>query len=538
MFHDKIIELKNYQIHYALNFHEITKHTYSSVRTIRHYLDWQNRPYPFKVYLNLPKIMLSKNVEKPNIETHKALETPYEYIRELDMKDLSEILFFSYGITRIMNFGYETYHFRAAPATGALYPIEIYVIVNYVKGLENGVYHFDPGEFNLTMIRKGDYMGYLYEYSGRNEILRRACVAFIFSSLAWRNAWKYRERSYRHWFWDCGVIIANMIALLNSKKLKSEVIMGFVDEKIDKLIGIDGIEEATVAILAVEGNKEIDYKNEEVTAINPDYVKVSKNSKIYDEIVKINKASSLVTPEEVIDWLKNCIFSLNETHEFKDKVPLDLPIDISTDTLGETILKRGSTRKFSLDPISIQQLSILLHYSTKPIVADFLPLTGQSFIDVYFIANNVEGLQEGAYYYNKDAKFLEVIKKGKYRKVAGYLCLEQELAAEASVVFFLMSNLKEILKRLGNRGYRVAQIEGGIVAGRIYLMSYSLNLGATGLTFYDDEITEFFSPHAENKNNIIVVAVGKPAYRAKKGKIYIQAVNHDEYLRQFGLVKN
>jgi Nitroreductase family. len=96
--------------------------------------------------------------------------------------------------------------------------------------------------------------------------------------------------------------------------------------------------------------------------------------------------------------------------------------------------------------------------------------------------------------------------------------LEQELAAEASAVFFLMSNLKEILKRLGNRGYRVAQIEGGIVAGRIYLMSYSLNLGATGLTFYDDEITEFFSPHAENKNNIIVVAVGKPAYRSKKGK--------------------
>lgn len=530
--------MNNYNIQFALNFHEITKHSYYSVRTSRHYLDWENRPYPFKVYLNLPKFQLYKDFDKPKIETHRSMEIPTKIQTEIDIKDLSEILFFSYGITRKLNLGYEVYYFRASPATGALYPIEIYILSNDINGLEKGIYHFDPGEFNLTMLRKGDYSGYLYEYTGRNDATRKLSVAFIFSSLAWRNAWKYRERSYRHWFWDCGVILSNMISLLNSKCLNYELITGFVDNKIDKLIGIDGIEEATVAIVAVQGNKEIDYKYEEVTSINAEYVKISKKIKIYDEITKINKASSFETPEEVAEWRKNCVFNLGKNGKSGEKITLKLPQNVSTETLGETILKRGSTRKFSLEPISYEQLSTILDYSTKPIVADFLPLKGQSLIDIYFIANNVEGIESGAYYYDREEKNIEVIKIGSFRKVAGYLCLEQELASQASVVFYLMSKLKEVLNRIGNRGYRIAQLEGGIIAGKIYLMAYSLGLGATGLTFYDDDIIEFFSPHAVDKNNIIVVAVGKPAYKAKKGKIYINEVNHNEYLRYYNLAKD
>jgi hypothetical protein len=64
------------------------------------------------------------------------------------------------------------------------------------------------------------------------------------------------------------------------------------------------------------------------------------------------------------------------------------------------------------------------------------------------------------------------------------------------------------LGALGRRGYRAAQLEAGIVAGRIYLCAYADHFGATGLTFYDDEVTRFFSPDAEGKNCMLVVAVG------------------------------
>jgi hypothetical protein len=56
----------------------------------------------------------------------------------------------------------------------------------------------------------------------------------------------------------------------------------------------------------------------------------------------------------------------------------------------------------------------------------------------------------------------------------------------------------------------VAQLEGGLIGGRVYLASYALGLGATGLTFFDDAVTEFFSPHASGKAVMFLVAFGLP----------------------------
>ena len=74
-------------------------------------------------------------------------------------------------------------------------------------------------------------------------------------------------------------------------------------------------------------------------------------------------------------------------------------------------------------------------------------------------------------------------------------------------VFFL-ADLHSILDRFGNRGYRAVQLEAGILGGRMYLASYAQRLGASGLTFFDDEVTDFFSPHAHGKSAIFLIAIG------------------------------
>ena len=76
---------------------------------------------------------------------------------------------------------------------------------------------------------------------------------------------------------------------------------------------------------------------------------------------------------------------------------------------------------------------------------------------------------------------------------------------------FFLAELRPILQRFGNRGYRAVQLEAGILGGKLYLAAYAQHLGATGLTFYDDEVTRFFSPHAEGKSAIFLVAIGKSA---------------------------
>jgi hypothetical protein len=116
------------------------------------------------------------------------------------------------------------------------------------------------------------------------------------------------------------------------------------------------------------------------------------------------------------------------------------------------------------------------------------------------------------------------------REIAGYLCLGQSLFSQASAVLFLMTDLHQVLNSLGNRGYRASQFEAGVIAGKIYLSAYAHGIGASGSTFFDDAVTEFFSPHADKKSTMIVVGIGKPAYKALTGKMLPVRLTRDQLL--------
>jgi len=179
-------------------------------------------------------------------------------------------------------------------------------------------------------------------------------------------------------------------------------------------------------------------------------------------------------------------------------------------TIDEVILKRGSSRRFTHEPISREHLQRMLEATSCGIEADFLTPGGR-LNDLYFIVNAVDGLEPGAYHYSNGD--LECLRPGAFRGDAGYLDLEQELAANAAVNVYFLADLTKVLERYGNRGYRCGQLEAGILGGRLYLAAYALGLGATGLTFYDDDVIAFFSPHAKGKSAIFLVAVGHPVRR-------------------------
>ena len=159
------------------------------------------------------------------------------------------------------------------------------------------------------------------------------------------------------------------------------------------------------------------------------------------------------------------------------------------------------------------QLSTILDRSTHGVPADFLNPFGVQLNDLYLIVNAVEGLRSGAYFFNQGRRGLALLKEGDFRSEAGYLGLEQELPADASVAVFFLADPEAIFHRFGNRGYRAVQLEAGIVGGKLYLTAYALHLGASGLTFYDDDVVTFFSPHAKGKSAMFLVALGKSVKR-------------------------
>jgi SagB-type dehydrogenase family enzyme len=165
----------------------------------------------------------------------------------------------------------------------------------------------------------------------------------------------------------------------------------------------------------------------------------------------------------------------------------------------------SSTRHFRHQSIGFDQLSTILRCANSSAPCDF----GGCPTDTYLIVNAVDEIPAGAYAYRRADDALDLLRAGSFRREAGYLGLGQELPADASVNIYFLSNLEAILARFGNRGYRVAQLDAAIRGGKCYLASYALGLGATGLTFFDDEAADFFSPDASGKDVMFLVAIGR-----------------------------
>ncbi len=110
---------------------------------------------------------------------------------------------------------------------------------------------------------------------------------------------------------------------------------------------------------------------------------------------------------------------------------------------------------------------------------------------------------------------LERLQTGTFRHAAQFLSLDQELGGDAAVNIYFLIDLAPVLAHFGNRGYRLAQFEAAITAGKMYLAAYGLSLGATGLTFFDNDVITFFSPHAPNSAVMFLIAFGHPTKKRR-----------------------
>jgi SagB-type dehydrogenase family enzyme len=252
----------------------------------------------------------------------------------------------------------------------------------------------------------------------------------------------------------------------------------------------------------------------EAPALGLETIPLSKREMEFPAMLEMHDASSLASEGEAAQWREKrpAVPPPASAGEEVRLQPLSQE-EQPADTIEEVILRRGSTRTF--DPaasITLAQLSTILDRATRGLPADFL-VDGAQLNDFYLIAHAVEGVAPGAYYFRRERKTLELLKRGKFRAEAGRLGLEQQLPADACVDVFFLAGLKRILEEYGNRGYRAVQLEAGAIGGRMYLAAYAQHLGASGLTFFDDEVIEFFSPHAEGKSAIFLLAIGKALKR-------------------------
>jgi hypothetical protein len=190
---------------------------------------------------------------------------------------------------------------------------------------------------------------------------------------------------------------------------------------------------------------------------------------------------------------------------------------VVAEPIESVILRRGSARRFAPDALPLSVLAGILRPATAGIPADCLT-PAAPLADLYLLVHAVDGLEPGAYVLDRARGTLELLRAGVFRREAGHLGLGQALPAQAAVDVFWLTDLQPVLERFGNRGYRAAQLEAAIEGGKTYLAAYALGVGATGLTFFDDDVTAFFSPHAAGKSVMFLMAFGarRAARRAER----------------------
>jgi SagB-type dehydrogenase family enzyme len=495
----------------ALEYHERTKHSPASVQSSRHFLDWEIQPRPFKIYTDLQPIPLPEPVPASDAAAIPSIASPgADRAHVPSLATLARLLHFSAGVTRKRVYPGGTMYFRAAACTGALYHIDLYLVCGDLPGLPAGVYHFGPHDFALRRLRAGDFRQVVVNATAAEPTAAKAPVLVISTSTFWRNAWKYQSRTYRHCFWDNGTILANLFAVAAADEVPARLVLGFVDGTINQLLGLETEREVALSIVTIGHDPKTDLKAApEMPALSLQTMPLSSREVDYPAIRAAHVTSSLIAPHEVEAW-RGVLQRVSPTTEGK-LVPLRPLADPPSTTLDRAILRRGSARAFARKSISFAQLSTMLASATGHLSADFLetkPVAGQALGDPYVIVNAVDDLPSGAYVYHGRRRQLELLKAGDFRREAGHLDLGQPLAADASVNVYVLVDLQAVIGRFGDRGYRAAQLEAAVMGGRLYLAAYALGLGATGLTFFDDDVTRFFSPHAEGKAVMFLVALG------------------------------
>ena len=510
--------MSNRDIEATWEYHNSTKHSHESIRANAHSMDWLNQPLPFKIYQGLESIPLPQELEPSDMPALSALSATGEEIAlefVPDMAALTRLFHYSAGITKKRDYGGGEILFRAAACTGALYHIELYLVCGDLPGLAAGVYHFSPHDQALRRLRSGDYRSTLLHATANEGHVRAAPGQVVFTGVFWRNAWKYQTRTYRHTYWDSGTILANFQTVAAAHRIPAQLVLSFIDEPVNRLLDLDTEKEVAVAIIPLGCSSEsIPDSNFPIRPLGMEIVPLSRREVDYPAVRAMHASSCLATEEEVAETRGTTIVPAMPAPSGRlFGITLQPEEELPTEPIETVIQRRGSTRRFSREAITFAQLSTILHRATVNIQADFLEPPGAHLSDLYLTVHAVQGIPAGAYVYHRDRQALELLMEGDFRTQSGYLGLEQELPADASANIFFLTDLDPILRHLGNRGYRAAQLEASITAGKAYLAAYAQRLGATGLTFYDDDVTQFFSPHAEGKSIMFLVAIGHSVRR-------------------------
>jgi SagB-type dehydrogenase family enzyme len=476
--------------------------------------DWDIKPFLYKVYETAPPLDLARDLPDTGRPALEAIgETGAEPSRAVpDRALLGRLGLLTNGsLDRSWTSQDGRVHqFRTAGGTGAQYHLELYFVCADLADLDAGVYHYSALDHRLRLLRAGDFRAALADATGNEPSIAGAPVVLAVTSTFWRNAWRYRERAYRHTYWDAGTSLSHILAVAASAGVATRLVFGYADAAVNEVLDVDGVRESTVALVALGHSGAAPPPAPEPGPLDLPTRRLSPGEVTFHAITDMHRASSLGTGADAAAWRSRRWHrpAPEPAGELTELRPL--PVDrLDPRPVEQLILRRRSTRNYDTDvEIPFEAFSTLLERSTRGVASDVLT-PGAPLTDLYLIVNAVEGLAPGIYLHHPGRNAVELVRAGTFRAEAARIAARQQYAGDAHVNLYYLADLPSILERYGDRGYRLAQLEGALHAGKLHLGTHALGLGAVGSTSFDDDVIDLFSPHAAGKDYMFVTVFGK-----------------------------
>jgi SagB-type dehydrogenase family enzyme len=384
----------------------------------------------------LPTVPLPRELPAPAGGTLEVLCGRAGGGAALDLGQLARILHLSAGIVRTEErSGGRTVTFRAAGSAGARFPLEVYVVVpEGTAGLPPGVHAYQAVEHALARVGPAPTGG---------------PPALVVTGVPWRTGWRYRERGYRHVFWDAGTMLSQQLALAASAELPTWLYTEFPDLELRDLVGADGIHELPAVVLAL-GDTPPGWSRS-----GPSHREPVDSAPVHFPLVTATHWAG-VSSRWGDPW--------RHGEEIGGPVP-------DTPTVDETIYRRGSTRL--MDPSSSVP---------RPVLELSLAVALRGIDLPHFVAvHAVDGMAQGLYRWPDLAS---PVRAGNLRAELRRIALGQGLAGDAAFVVIGAADLRTV----SDRRYRELQLAAGLAEGRLHLAAFALGYGASGMTFLDSEL--------------------------------------------------
>lgn len=425
-------------------------------------LDVARFPWFYKRYAqSLPRLRLPRELRPTTASTIAVLAGTADIGRaEFDLPQLSRLLHLSAGVVRTTKVPYTTWLFRAAGSAGGRFPLELYVAVPDGTQVPAGVHWYDPLDHALVQVGPPP---------------RGAAPALVVTGVPWRTGWKYRERGYRHVYWDAGTMLSQALAVAESAGLTPSLYTRFSDQAIGALVGADGMHEWPVAVVGL---------GEGAPALQ------SIGAAAAGEVDAAPIEFPLVTAAQ-------CAGELDALGPAWDPgAPVDV-FDAGTEQVEAVVLRRSSQRR--MDPTRGLPESVL----RTALAVSLRGITVPHFVAVH----DVEGFEPGLYRW---PDLSAPVRAGAMRDELCWTGMEQGLPGDAAFVAIAAADVGA----LDDREYREAQLAAGLVEGRLHLAAYALGASASGMTFYDGAIPELLG---EPLDGLLLTCVGVPEYTSALG---------------------